>query len=133
MARSNEFHQRYKQKTNVNLILAAAVQIKGEALLSVIFKDNYIKNFSTYIATNIFEQILSFQQMLDWQLTNQNFPFKQTNINLILNSKLLNNHQNQHHNHQRGNTMTINKTLTTNYDDGLIGLHSGLRASNNLL
>ena len=57
------------------------VEIIGKMSLYVIFKDNHVRYFTTYIASNIYEQILSFKQMLDWALTNQNFPFKQTSLN----------------------------------------------------
>ena len=64
------------------------VRIIGHCNLNVIFQDKINRSFPAYILTNIYENILSSAQMLDWGLTYKGFPFKsQPSLNQIKNNK----------------------------------------------
>ena len=65
------------------------VRIIGHCNLNVIFQDKINRSFLAYISPNIYENIISLDQMLDWGLTYKGFPFKsQPSLNQIKNNKL---------------------------------------------
>ena len=65
------------------------VRIIGFANLKLIFKDRVIRNFQAYISPNIYKNIISYQQMLEWGMVIDGFPLKkQAKFNLIKHNKL---------------------------------------------
>ena len=99
------------------------MNILGYSNLLVIFKDKLIRRFTTFIASNIFKEILSFEQMMEWKLSYPELPFKQkkklnsTQCLKVLNNKVtLAQKSSNNHTHNPSSNTTITTSTASSIE-----------------